>query len=239
MITCYFGCPGCGKTTTLAKVAYKEHKRMLNGKSPYKHIYSNIPIKYCESINVNDLCTFRTPHSLILLDEITLDVDSRDYKTFSNGLKEFFTLHRHDSVDIIYCCQDYSRVDKTIRDCTFDLWYINRSVVPFFRNYSTAKCIYRNININEYSSEMVLGYRFSNLKEAIFSRSIKKINLKKYGFMFNTYDLLQLEDRPIYSSELWDCTFGEKKKPIVLIILSIITFLFVTLFLLLPLIAPT
>lgn len=196
----------------LAKIASQEYKKIKKGKSVYKHIYSNVPIQHCEMITVNDLCSYRVPNSLILLDEITLDVDSRDYKNFDKGLKEFITLHRHDCVDIVYVCQDWSRVDKTIRECTYDLWYIQRSVVPFFRNWAVAKCIFRNISINEYSSELSLGYRFADLKERLFSNVTKTIRLSKYTKYFNTYDLMQLADRPIFSSSEWNNNYLEKRK---------------------------
>lgn len=203
MITCYFGTPGCGKTSFLAWYAKKYQKKMKRGKCPYDSIYSNVPIKGCKQITVNDLAKFRVPNALILLDEITLDVDSRDYKSFSQGLKEFFLLHRHDFIDIVYCCQDYSSVDKKIRDCTFDLWYVSRSVVPFFKNFSSAKCIYRNININEYSSELTLGYRFSHFLEKIFAKSKKIIRLRPLWCLFDSHDLLQLADRPVFVSDDW------------------------------------
>ena len=46
MLTCYFGVPGCGKTSLLTKFAIDELKRMRKGKSPYKHIYTNF--RCCE-----------------------------------------------------------------------------------------------------------------------------------------------------------------------------------------------
>ena len=87
MITCYFGVPGCGKTSILACLAQRELKRIRKGKSPYKAVYSNFACKGCKSFPVRDLGFYKFSHSLILIDEITLDVDSRDFKTFSKGLK--------------------------------------------------------------------------------------------------------------------------------------------------------
>lgn len=90
MITCYFGVPGCGKTTILTKIAQKELSKVRKGKSPYKHILTNFYCKGCEMIDFDDLNTYYISNSLILLDEITLDSDSRDFKTFKKGHKDFF-----------------------------------------------------------------------------------------------------------------------------------------------------
>lgn len=112
MITCYFGLPGAGKSTLLAKIAAKENKRIEKGKSSYDRVLSNYYIDGCYKVTINDLEEYDLSRSLILLDEITLDADNRDYKNFSYKLKEFFIKHRHEFIDIIYCTQQYDAVDK-------------------------------------------------------------------------------------------------------------------------------
>lgn len=195
MITCYFGTPGCGKTTLLAKIAQTALK-----KRSYEHVYSNFPCFGCEPISVNDLCSYRFGNSLILLDELTLDVDSRDYKNFNEGLKEYVTMHRHDGARIIYFVQDYSRVDKTIRNCTFDLWYLSTTTIPFLRNFSIARRVFRHMDINEYQSEIVYGYRFRNKVEAITISTVKIIFRPLYYKYFDSYDLGCLSERSVYQS---------------------------------------
>ncbi|MCH5197921.1 MAG: hypothetical protein J1E34_03345 [Oscillospiraceae bacterium] len=188
MITGYFGVPGCGKTTILTILAQKELKKIRKGNSPYKHVVTNFYCSGCEKFSVNDLGLYKFTDSLILIDEITLDVDSRDFKKFSKGLKDFFVLHRHLHNDIVYFCQDFERVDKTIRDMTFDLWYLKKSVVPLFSGFTVAKRIFRNININEMSSELTLGYRFASLLEIIFSHTKKLFYRKPYYKYFDSFD---------------------------------------------------
>ena len=53
MITCYFGVPGCGKTTLLTKIAQKELKRIKRCKSPYNHVLTNFYCQGCESTLVS------------------------------------------------------------------------------------------------------------------------------------------------------------------------------------------
>lgn len=204
MLTCYFGVPGCGKTTILTKIAQKELHRIKKGKSAYKHILTNFYCQGCEMVTFDDLKDSYISDSLILLDEITLDSDSREFKNFSKGHKDFFTLHRHLHNDIVVFCQDYSRMDKTIRNNVYDLWYVTKSVIPFFRSFSVARRIYRNIAINEMSSELTLGYRFANFTERLFSSNCKIIWRRPYYKYFNSYDTTPLADRQNFDYSSWD-----------------------------------
>ena len=160
MITCYFGVPGVGKTTLATKLARQGLKK-------YRHVYTNFQCYGTEKIDYKDLATYKMYNSLIVLDELTLDADNRDFKLFSKSHKDFFTLHRHLGCDIIYLTQNYENIDKKIRDCTNELWYMSKSVLPFFKRFTFAKRIYRNININENTSELTLGYRFNKVSKSI------------------------------------------------------------------------
>lgn len=157
MITCYFGLPGCGKSTLLAKIARQELKRIAKGKSKYVRVLSNYYIRGCQKLNFEDIGKVDMSNSLILIDEISLDADSRDFKQFTKPLKQFFILHRHYGVDIIYCTQQYDGVDRKIRELTHNLYYM-RKLGPI--TYATT--IFRKITITE-SSEIMMGYVFPSL----------------------------------------------------------------------------
>ena len=192
MIKGYFGVPGCGKSTTLVKEYRKNRKK-------YDNIYSvNIEIKGVKQITKEDVRKYRFKNALILWDEITLDYDNRNFKEFTKEDKEFWLLHRHMGVDIIYATQNYENVDKKIRDLTIELWYMQKSVVPLLSGLTTTKRIYRNININENTSELTLGYRFCNRIEGIFVSNFKIIWRRKYYKYFNSFDELNLEERKQY-----------------------------------------
>ena len=199
MIKGYFGVPGCGKTTNLVKLARREQKR---SKKRYKHIYTiNVDIKGCERITKETLEKYLIEDSLILWDEITLDADNREYKTFSKELRDFFILHRHVGCDIVYVTQNYEKVDKVVRDLTGELWYMERSVVPLLRQFTKSKRIYRNITINEHTSELSLGYRFCNLIESFFTSNVEICFRRLYYKYFDSYSLLTLESREKYEIE--------------------------------------
>lgn len=105
MITAYFAPPGAGKTCVLSLIANRELKRIRRGKSPYKRVYTNYPCKGTYRIRVNDLSQYFITDSLILLDEVTLELDSRQWKDVNRGLIQFITVHRHLGNDIIYAVQ--------------------------------------------------------------------------------------------------------------------------------------
>ena len=208
MIKAYFGVPGCGKSTILVR-EYKKNKRR------YDHIYSiNIQIKGVEMIIKEDLEKYKFKNTLILWDEITMDADNREFKTFSKGLRDFFILHRHFGCDIIYATQNFENVDKKVRDLTSELWYMSKSVVPLFKHFTSAKRIYRAININEHTSELTLGYRFCNFIEGLFVSNFRIVFRPRYYRYFDTHDELSLKDRVLYEDrekeEKKDVLFLEK-----------------------------
>ena len=200
MIVGYFGVPGCGKTTRLVQIARKELRRKF--KKRYDHIYSlNVSIKGVERITKEDFEKYKFTNSLILWDEITLDYDNRDFKGFSKEAKEAFLLHRHTGSDIIYATQNYENVDKKIRDITDNLWYMQKSSIPLLSGITKSKRIYRCININENTSDLVMGYRFCKLIESLFTSNNKICIRRLYYKYFNTNELLGLEKREEYENK--------------------------------------
>lgn len=192
MIKCYFGVPGCGKSTILVK-EYVKNKRK------YDHIYTiNLVIKGVKKITKEDLEKYMFRNTLILWDEITIDADNREFKSFSRDLRDFFILHRHLGCDIIYATQNFEKVDKIVRDLTCELWYMSKSVIPLFRIFTSAKRIYRNININEFTSDLTLGYRFCNFLESIFVSNYKLVFRPFYYRLFDTHDELHLKNRVLF-----------------------------------------
>ncbi len=209
MITCYFGVPGCGKTTLLTKFAVKELKRIKRGQSKYKDVYTNFYCKGAKRVDFNDFQTHIVRDSLIIFDEITMDADNRKFKQFPDTIRDFFILHRHVGNDIIYATQSFEMVDLKIRQLTQELWYMSRSVIPLLTQFTTAKRIYRQININEHTSDLTLGYRFCNLLEAFFVSNMKYCWRKPYYKYFDSYEEGNLAGRP----ELVTYRWGERPPP--------------------------
>lgn len=203
MIKCFFSPPGSGKTSVLTLIARREYERAKKGKSKYWHIYTNYPCQDMLQIKLQDLGKYYVHDSLIILDEVTLDLDSRQWKEVSKGLKDFICLHRHLNNDIIYAVQDWSRAEKTLREQTVELYYLQRSPVPFFNRWVTAKRIFRKLTINEFSSEITLGYRFSDWIDALFQHCNQRFYLPKSWQYFDTNDTYGLDLRPEMPTKKW------------------------------------
>lgn len=212
MITCYFGVPGAGKTSLLTKFADRAIKDQklpnwllrLKKRRKYAHIYTNFHCAGAEIIDFKDLDRFKIYDSLILLDELAMDADNRKFKEFSENIRDFFILHRHLGNDIIYATQSYEAVDLKIRFLTQELWYMSKSVVPLLCEFTTAKRIYRNIAINEHTSDLILGYRFCNLIESLFVKNYRIVFRRKYYKKFDSFDEGKLGSRPEFRSGKWD-----------------------------------
>ena len=125
-VSLYFGLPGCGKTTMLAKLAYDAVKR---GK--YENVYSNVHVNIPGVTFIDNDCigTYELRDCLLLIDEATLFADSRDYKKFSKGRLEYFLEHRHRNADIALFTQQWDGVDRKIRTITDRVYYINKGLL--------------------------------------------------------------------------------------------------------------
>lgn len=191
MITCFFGLPGCGKSTLLAKIATKELKRIHKGKSRYRRVLSNYYIKGCQKLVFSELGRVDMSESLILIDEISLDADSRDYKEFSKHFKQFFILHRHYGTDIIYATQQYDGVDRKIRELTHNLYYMKK-IGPI--TYATT--IFRKITISE-DSEIKMGYVFPSLMKILTDLKNTMIFCwrPRYYKYFDSFDAPELPEK--------------------------------------------
>ena len=179
MVDCIFGFPGCGKSTELAKIAVRELKKIRKGKSKYKAVASNVPVPGCELISWDMLGFYDITDRLILIDEITLLADNRNFKNFGQEKKEWILLHRHDKCDFIYFTQFYNNVDKKIRDVTFNTWYLRKLFC-----FSYRILIPHAVLVPEQTGEIIQGYK----KPTLFNTRIKFTFRPCYYQYFDSYD---------------------------------------------------
>lgn len=153
MITGYFGLPGCGKSTFLAKFA---QRYIRNGYRVFVH--EDSPVDGCYLFKWEDLGRYDMSNSVILIDEISLKADNRDYAKLSHAIKQFFILHRHYHCDIIWFTQQYDGVDRKIRELTTCLFYIRSAGL-----FSYAVRIDRFIHVDKERKQIMVGYKLSNI----------------------------------------------------------------------------
>ncbi|MDE6005603.1 MAG: hypothetical protein K2G88_09485 [Oscillospiraceae bacterium] len=127
MIVEIHGFPGSGKTTVLTMIA----QRALQGKftlglPPTKRVFTTFPCPDCYEIDFNNLGKYNFHHCLILIDEISMYADNRNFQKFSEELKYFFKLHRHFHVNVVWCSQSARDADLKIRAVTERSYIIDK-----------------------------------------------------------------------------------------------------------------
>ena len=145
MIVLIMGLPGSGKSLILSYIAY----RAVNGKRinfhgfnissldrrtfpKYDYIFTNFPADGCYKLDFDRLGYDHYHNCLMLIDEVQLFADSRNFKSFGDNLKFFFSMHRHDKIDIVMCSQSHGAVDARIRSLLHRLYYVD-SLGKFIR----------------------------------------------------------------------------------------------------------
>lgn len=126
-----FGKPGCGKTTDMCKQAIKYLKKGW-------HVYCNVPIQVdgVRYFKTEDFGDWTDDHSLILVDELNLYFDNRNFKNFSKKALEYTRLYRHNRVIVIGYSQTFD-CDKKMRDI--------RDVMYLMFKVGRMSCISRKI----------------------------------------------------------------------------------------------
>lgn len=74
-----------GKNVNVKGIPFTSHKK-------YKYVYTNFYVKGALRLDFEKLGVTDFSDSLILIDEIQLFADSRNFKTFSDNLKFFFSI---------------------------------------------------------------------------------------------------------------------------------------------------
>lgn len=107
----YFGKKGSGKSTTICKLAYQYKKKGWN-------VYSTIPIPGTYGFNPKDIGKLMfPPNSAVLIDEVGMIFDNRNFKNFREDTRDWFKLQRHYGCAVHMFSQSYD-VDVKLRNLT-------------------------------------------------------------------------------------------------------------------------
>lgn len=137
-----FAKKGQGKSTFLTKQALIH---LHNGWT----VYSTDPIPGCIYVPITHVGYYEfEPHSLLIIDEIGMIWDNRNFKNFPPAVRDWFKLQRHRKVKVICASQSFD-VDKKIRDLADDMYLL----VKKFRVFSYGKRILKVLDIVEATGE--------------------------------------------------------------------------------------
>lgn len=184
----YFGLPGCGKTTTLTKLALKAIK---SGK--YKNVYCNVHLNIpgVTFIEFDVLGVYMLRDCLVLIDEAMVNCGDRDYKSFGKEKIKTFVEHRHAQMDIVLFSQEPDGIDKKIRSITDRMYYVKKGL--FLGHWITTiyKIPYKLIWPSEKGGgdnvgKIIMGYVKPPLFARLFAQRIYRPQYYKY---FDSWEL--------------------------------------------------
>lgn len=140
-----FGKKGSGKSTYLVKLARQHLKR---GWIVYTNM-DELCMPGVRHFNIQHLGDFvPEARSLLLLDEVGMIWDNRDYKVFKPCVRDFFKLQRHYHVKVYMASQTFD-VDKKLRDLC-DGMFLHTN---FLRVFTLGKRIVRKVVLTQSTSE--------------------------------------------------------------------------------------
>lgn len=199
MITSFIGSPGCGKSTALAWVARratrKPNKPIYICGSPvssgHPHLFTNFPFSGAYVLDYDKLGKYKYEDALILIDEMSMFSDNRDYKTFDKTLSFFYSQHRKYHLDIIWCSQTID-ADKKIRDRTVGYYMLSPTLLPSIYQFQLLEPFTDVINY-----KIVSGYDWGR-KQWFCARPLWKL--------FDSFDTIGVnkDSLPPVPLKLWD-----------------------------------
>lgn len=133
-LTMVFGKKGSGKSTLMVRMAY-EYLSMGWTVFCTERLDGCILIDY-EDIGFKEI----PPNSLLLVDEVGMIWDNRNFKNFKAEVRDWFKLQRHYKVKVVLFSQTFD-IDKKLRDLTDDMFLCTNVA----RVFSWAKRITRRV----------------------------------------------------------------------------------------------
>lgn len=135
----YFGKKGCGKSTTLQKLAYKYYSKGWNCYCDEGDSFQ----PFVTQIKASRLYEYKLPpNSVVFIGEANLHWDNRNFKDFPKPMQKYLRLQRHKRVKIVMFSQTYD-TDKKIRDLADRLFIVSKRLILFTwcRGYVKAPTI--------------------------------------------------------------------------------------------------
>lgn len=181
-----FGKKGSGKSTYLVKLALKYIKKGWI-------IYTNMDDLMLPGVrwfNLDHLGAYvPEQNSVLLLDEVGMIWDARDYKNFKPSVRDFFKLQRHYHV-ICYLASQTFDIDKKLRDLT-DGMFLHVNIMNVL---SVGKRIYKKIVLTESTSEA--ESRISENLKFAFPLNWSFTWIPRYAKYFDSYDVPEMPKLP-------------------------------------------
>lgn len=181
-----FGKKGSGKSTLLCKYAQEYRKRGWS-------VYSTEFIPGTYKIDYSDIGFKQFPaRSCLIVDEVGMIWDNRNFKNFKPEVRDFFKLQRHYKCCVILASQTFD-VDKKIRDLADEMYLVSKKL----RVFSYAKKILRQTVLVEATGESPSKIDENLVFDSLlffWAGSRKLTFIPKWAKWFDSFDAPPLED---------------------------------------------
>lgn len=177
-----FGKKGSGKSTYMSILAKQYRDKGW-------HVFSNTDIAYATKINIKELGNVVTPdHSCLLIDEVGMIWDNRNFKNFKEEVRDFFKLQRHYRT-VVYLFSQTFDIDLKLRVLTDAMYMVSNPLPPV----SILRKIKRTLCIVQPSADaegrIADSLEFVPIWMSIFgAQSIKLIWLPKWFKLFDSFE---------------------------------------------------
>lgn len=160
-----FGKKGSGKSTLICKLAYKYWRKG-------RPVYATIETPFSQMFDVQLLGQYVFPEeSVVLIDEVGMIWDNRNYKNFRTDVRDYFKLQRHYRNTVYLFSQSFD-VDLKLRNLTDHMYLVK----CYAGVWSIARKIRRNIVLVEATAEgesrIADNLEFTNILTWIFDGAI-------------------------------------------------------------------
>lgn len=202
-----FGKKGSGKTTLLTKIAITDLRKG-------KNVYATIDIPGVCKFDVNNVGDYTfPPNSTILIDEVGIIWDNRNYKRFKESVRDYFKFQRQYK-NTVYLFSQAFDVDVKLRNLTDGMY-----ICTCHMNYiSVARKLKRNIVIvnpdGENEARLADGIEFEPIWFSLFgAKSLRITYIPKWCKYFSSFNPPSLPFMPYI--QLPKRKFGRKRYDVV------------------------
>lgn len=181
-----FGKKGSGKTTLLTKLSLRYKDR---GWTVF--CTDHIPGSY--KIDYDDIGKVWFPeHSVLLVDEVGMIWDNRNFKNFKTEVRDWFKFQRHNKVRVYLFSQSFD-IDKKLRDLTDEMYLVTNKLRVFSYGRKIDKIITIRNGTAEAPSTLAEDYQFESFLFFPFGSRMLTF-IPKYAKYFDSHTRLDIPD---------------------------------------------
>lgn len=198
-----FGKKGSGKSTYLTMLSIKYAKKG-------RPVYSTLNVPYAYKLDIDDIGHKSFPeNSVLLIDEVGMIWDNRNFKNFKPEVRDYFKLQRHYKHTVYLFSQSFD-IDLKLRTLTDKMFLL----VNPFGWFSYIRTITRSIKVTEANSQAesrIADQLHMSGPLGLLTGSSKLMFIPRYAKYFDSF---VVDDLPSEDSEKWENDYKDFCKKI-------------------------